>query len=103
MEEIDEKRLISQAMSLIGSRKTPVKAASSRGNIQPINEERKEHGFSEGTRAKLREAQLERRARERAKREAASPAQPKRPRGRPKKEAALKVNLRNDDGEHGED
>ena len=107
MEEPDEQELIRQAMRVIGSRKTPRKSESSRGNIGRVNELRQTEGFPEETRAKLREAQKVRRERERiekgttletttAKRAPGRPRktpepdtlEPKRPRGRPKKQDA---------------
>ena len=106
MEEPDEQELIRQAMSVIGSRKTPRKSESSRGNIGRVNELRQTEGFPEETRAKLREAQKVRRERERIEKGAAqetteakrAPGRPRKPvdpnaaapqpRGRPKKQDA---------------
>jgi hypothetical protein len=88
MEEPNEQELIRQAMRVIGSRKTPRKSESSRGNIGKVNELRQKQGFPEETRAKLREAQKIRRERERMENGAVpETTEAKRPRGRPRKQA----------------
>ena len=62
---MDEQELIRRAMSVMGSRRTERKTASSRANINVVNERNQMHGFPEATKEKLRQAQQARRQRER--------------------------------------
>jgi hypothetical protein len=93
-------------MSIIGSKTSDKKAETSRANGQRTAVTRSGIPLSEEHKQRMREGQAERRARERTAREVASPAQTKRPRGRPKKEtvdATLRVDLLNGEGERGEE
>lgn len=75
MENEDE--IIRQAMAALGRRTSPKKAEAARQNAKGKR--------SEETRAKMREAQKARREREHAD-GTLPPLEPKRPRGRPRKE-----------------
>ncbi len=86
---MEDKEVISEAMRLLGSRRTPKKIEASSANIRGVNERRKAEGLTEEHKAKLKAAQLARRAREReaagvVKTEVA-PNALKRGRGRPRK------------------
>ncbi|MCX6382166.1 MAG: hypothetical protein NT023_22265 [Armatimonadetes bacterium] len=94
---MEDKEVISEAMRLLGSRRTPKKIEASAANIRGVNERRKAEGLTEEHKAKLKAAQLARRARER---EAAGvvkievdPNTPKRGRGRPPKATAEQATL----------
>jgi len=83
----NEDELIRQAMSVIGSRKTPRKAESSRVNVARATEARTGQTLSEEHRAKLKAAQQRRREREREALGVAGTAPvEKRPPGRPRKQ-----------------
>lgn len=91
-EEIDAARKSDIARAL-GSIKTPRKSQASRENINRLNERKKREGVSEATKAKLREAQQRRREREKEERAAlgldADAPTEKKPVGRPKKQIAV--------------
>ena len=82
---MEEQDLIRQAMSVLGSKVSEKKRAAAQENILVAVAARTGKPMTEEHKAALRAAQAERRARERAEREAANPPAPKRPRGRPKK------------------
>lgn len=90
---MDEEELIKRAMSVMGSRKTERKTASSRANITAVNERNQLHGFPEATREKLRQAQQARRQREREAKSLSGngddgAVKEKRPPGRPRTRSA---------------
>ena len=90
-EEKEKKKIVRQAMSILGSLKTPNQTAARRRNIASYHAKRQSEGVSEKTRLIQSAKQKARRDRERQERIDAGlqPAETvKRPRGRPRKQQA---------------
>lgn len=80
-----ERETVRQAMSIISRVNSDAQTEARRVNMAKAVAARTGKPMREEHKAALRQAQAERRARERLQRDAENPPQPKRPVGRPKK------------------